>query len=681
MRNRLRGSLLAKVGLLSAFLILVLGLVLGQYLRTSIRDRALQNARETASIAARLAIQPKVSGQDLVDGLTPDRLASLDADLRASHVLGAEIARVRIWGADGRVVYSDDAAAIGQHFEASDELQEALAGHIASEISDLTRAENAGDRAFGQLLEVYVPLYVRPADASAGSSPAATAVPTSGPAAGAFEIYLPYKPIAATIAGDTRKADTLLLAGLTLLFVMLFRIVAGASRTLRRHAAANEHLALHDSLTGLPNRTLFQLRTRAAVGAAERSDSGFAVMLLDLDRFKEVNDTLGHDAGDQLLRLIGARLEALVGDRDVVSRLGGDEFAILLPSTPTPDSAAAAAARVLQALREPFILKTLSVEVETSLGVVLYPRDGDDEGLLLQRADVAMYAAKERKTGIELYRPEMDSYSAERLVLLGELRRAIARDELVLHYQPTVDMTTGRAVGAEALVRWQHPVRGLLPPSEFLPMAEHTELIGPLTTWVLGHALAQTREWAAAGLELEIAVNLSARTLHHPEFPSEVARLLRKWDVDASRLVLEVTESAVMADPEGAMTILTDLRALGVRLAIDDFGTGYSSLTYLKRLPVNDIKIDQSFVRNMHDDSNDAVIVRSTVDLGHNLGLRVVAEGIETREAWDQLAQLGCDLAQGYLVCRPAPADQFTPWLVARGSGAVVQGSLAIASK
>jgi diguanylate cyclase (GGDEF)-like protein len=650
MRTKTEANLLTKFGILSAVPIVLLGLVLGQTQRSAIRHRALGDARRLATVMAHLGIQPQLSTSDLSQGLGPDGVARLDGVLKQSGVLGGEVARIKIWNADSKVVYSDDHSTIGQTFVASSELREALDGDVASEISNLSHAENAGDRSYGSLLEVYVPLRF-------GSDPRT---------AGAFEIYLPYRPIAASIAQDTQNVDALLLAGLALLYLVLFRIVWGASRRLRRHAAENEYLALHDPLTDLPNRSLFHDRVNQAILAGKRSGSGVSVIILDLDRFKEVNDTLGHHTGDLLLQELGSRLRHVVREVDTVARLGGDEFGVLVPSASDTTAGAEVATRILSALSEPFALQGLSLEVEASLGVALYPDHGSDVGVLLQRADVAMYVAKVKKSGCEVYATEIDSYSPERLVLLGELRQAIANDELVLHYQPVVDMSTGRVTGAEALVRWAHPTHGLMQPDEFIPLAESTELIGPLTSWVLDHALSQCRDWQESGLDLTVAVNLSARNLHHADFPNQVAHLLTKWTVPASRLELEITESAVMADPTRAMTVLSQLEALGISLAIDDFGTGYSSLSYLSRLPVANIKIDKSFVMNMVKNANDAVIVHSTIDLGRNLGLRVIAEGVETEEAWRKLADLGCDLGQGYLLRRPVPADQFSVWLDAR---------------
>jgi diguanylate cyclase (GGDEF)-like protein len=650
-RTKSDAHLLKKFGVLSAVPIVLLGLVLGQTLKTTIRHRAVDDARQTASIVAGVAILPQLSPSDLSQGLPADKIPTLDRLFHQSGVLGGQVARIKIWGADLKVVYSDDHNTIGHRFVATSELREALDGHIASEVSNLTNAENVNDRRYGSLLEVYVPLRF-----------ASDAQPS-----GAFEIYLPYRPIAAVISADTHKIYGLLLAGLALLYLVLFRIVAGASRRLRRHSADNEYMAMHDPLTDLPNRTLFHDRVGQAILAAKRSGSGVTVIILDLDRFKEVNDTLGHHTGDLLLGELASRLRQAVREVDTVARLGGDEFGVLVPSASTAAAAAVVADRIMGALNEPFALEGLSLEVEASLGIAMYPDHGDEVGILLQRADVAMYVAKGSKSGFALYAPDIDSYTPERLVLLGELRQAITGDQLVLHYQPVIDVASGRVTGVEALVRWAHPVHGLLSPDQFIPLAESTELIGPLTMWVLDHALSQCRSWMDTGVDLRVAVNLSARNLHHPDFPVHVTALLEKWNIPPTNLELEITESAVMADPTRAMTVLSQLKELGVSLAIDDFGTGYSSLSYLSRLPVANLKIDKSFVMNMDNNENDAVIVRSTIDLGRNLGLRVIAEGVETEQALTQLADLGCDLAQGYLLSRPIPADQLSTWLTARG--------------
>jgi len=424
-----------------------------------------------------------------------------------------------------------------------------------------------------------------------------------------------------------------------------------------------EHQALHDPLTSLPNRRLFQDRIGQAILKSRRDRTVAAVMLIDLDRFKEINDTLGHPVGDRLLQMIGPRLQALVRRSDTVARMGGDEFAVLLPEVSDAAGAVAVADKVLRALEDPFPIDGLALDIEASIGIALCPDHGADPHMLMQRADVAMYTAKEAHTGIELYTAERDRHSPQRLALLGELRRAIEDGQFILHYQPMADMRSGRVIGAEALVRWMHPTNGLMMPDEFIPLAEHTGLIKPLTRRVLHDALEQCRAWGSRGLDLGVSVNLSVRNLQDSEFPEEVGRLLDTFGLDPSVLRLEITESAIVVDPLRAMGVLGRLSSMGVGLALDDFGTGYSSLAYLKRLPVREIKIDKSFVINMTIDDDDAVIVQSTIDLARNLGLAVVAEGVESEEVWGRLQAFGCDMAQGYFLGRPAPSDEFAAWV------------------
>ncbi len=470
--------------------------------------------------------------------------------------------------------------------------------------------------------------------------------------------------------GALRRQETFVLAatpvaftaGIGLLAVFWVLVVGYQGRT-QRQAAENAHQALHDALTGLPNRTMLRDRTDQAIHQADRELVPAALLLIDLDRFKEVNDTLGHHYGDQLLVQVGERLQAALRQVDTVARLGGDEFAVLLPRIETGEGATTVARKLQDVLEEPFLLEDLALDVEASIGVAVYPQHGSDADELLQHADIAMYVAKETHAGFVLFDPAQDQHSPRRLALLGELRRAIESDQLVLHYQPKVDAHSGRVLGVEALVRWQHPEHGLIPPGEFIPLAERTGLIGPLTHYVLDAALRQCQQWRQAGHELAVAVNISARRLLDVEFPDEVASLLARWEVPARLLVVEITESTIMADPDRALEILGRLDAMGVQLSIDDFGTGYSSMAYLKSLPVHELKVDRSFVTQMNSDSRDAVIVRSTIDLGRNLGLRVVAEGVEDQTTLQELDVLGCDAIQGYYVSRPVPPDDLIRWL------------------
>ena len=482
---------------------------------------------------------------------------------------------------------------------------------------------------------------------------------------GAFEIYLPFGPTAAAIAADTRRVQLVLAVGLLALYLASFRLVAGASRTLRRQAAENLHLALHDSLTQLPNRTLFQDRVQQALLYADRHDVGVTVLLIDLDRFKEVNDTLGHHRGDEVLAQIGRRLTGRLRSGDTVARLGGDEFAVLLPDVQTADHARTIAAEIAELIAQPIPVDGFELDIRGSIGVAISPFHGTDADQLLQHADVAMYIAKATHSEIEVYDRALDHYSQERLELAAELREAIDDGQLVLHYQPKVDAATRRVTGVEALIRWDHPQRGRLAPAAFIPVIENTELINPLTDFVLATATAQAAEWRQRGWDIPIAVNLSARSVADLSLPGRITRLLTAHGLPASSLELELTESAVLHNPDRAVTVLTQLRELGVRLSIDDFGTGYASVAYLTQLPIDAVKIDQQFIQPMLTDGKAASIVRFTLDLARTLQLEVVAEGVEDEETARRLADMGCDLLQGFAICRPAAAGELEVFFVA----------------
>ncbi len=430
----------------------------------------------------------------------------------------------------------------------------------------------------------------------------------------------------------------------------------------RRAEERLQRQAWHDSLTDLPNRARLHERIAAALGDAPDVPAPLALLLLDLDHFKEINDAFGHQCGDALLCGAADRLRGVVRADDTIARLGGDEFAVLLPGAD-----AAGAVRVAQAIRaaldEPLTVDGQMLRVGASVGIALAPTHGADGTTLLRWADVAMYAAKRGRRGQALYEPAQDQHSPERLALIGALRDAIEQGALALHYQPQVDLASGRVCGVEALVRWPHPERGLIPPDAFIPLAEQTGLIAPLTEWVLAEAIRQAREWQRAGLLLGVSVNLSMWNLHDPALPDRVVALLRDHGLSPAWLRLELTESALMADTDRTMDVLARLATLGVRLAVDDFGSGYSSLAYLKRLPVDELKIDKGFVREMAANETDGAIVASTVGLGHALGLRVVAEGIEDRATWELLVGMGCDVAQGYYLSRPLPPDALVRWL------------------
>jgi diguanylate cyclase (GGDEF)-like protein len=401
-----------------------------------------------------------------------------------------------------------------------------------------------------------------------------------------------------------------------------------------------------------------------------------SLRLLDLNRFKEINDTFGHHHGDALLQQIGPRLRGLLRRSDTVARvgkssaasvgrLGGDEFAVILP---TADATAArlTAERIMSDLARPFLIAGEPVDLGASIGIAVYPEHGDTPQLLLQHADVAMYAAKHGDSGFTVYEAANDPYTAARLTRIRDLHQAVEQGGLMLHYQPKADLTTGEVVGVEALVRWNHPIDGFIPPPEIIELAEHTGLIRPLTTWVLQTAAHQCRVWRDAQLPLTVAVNVSPRSLQDQAFVETVQRALRGCGLPTSALTLEVTEGAVMTDPERVSEVIQQLSQLGIAVSIDDFGTGYSSLGYLKRLAATELKIDRSFVMDLDRDDENRFIVRAAVALAHDLGLTTVAEGIESRRVWDMLTELGCDRAQGYFLGRPMPADSFTEWLSER---------------
>ncbi|HEX7299887.1 MAG TPA: bifunctional diguanylate cyclase/phosphodiesterase [Solirubrobacteraceae bacterium] len=417
--------------------------------------------------------------------------------------------------------------------------------------------------------------------------------------------------------------------------------------------AVSRKLSLTDDLTGLGNRRSFGAEVESAIA----SRRPFALLMIDLDQFKELNDTLGHHLGDELLGSVGPRLESTMRQGDVVARLGGDEFGVLLRGADIED-AITAAGRLRTALGRPFPLAGISLHVGASVGIAVFPDHADDADTLMRHADVAMYEAKRARTGHEVYASEGDHHSRDRLALAGEVRGALAGDELALHYQPVAELPTGALVGVEALVRWRHPERGLLAPGAFLPAIEHTEVMREVSHRVLGMAICQAGAWFRQDRAWRVAVNLSATDLLDRGLVEDVAALLRRYGTPAGRVTLEVTESVLMTDPARAMEVLADLRKLGVHLALDDFGTGFSSLTHLQRLPVDEIKIDRSFVAAMATDASSAAIVSSTVDLAHALGLRVVAEGIEDEATWTRLRTVGCDAAQGYYLAKPlAPGE------------------------
>ncbi len=651
--RRLReSSLLARFGVLGLLLTVGVGLVLANVLSSAIATRAQEQAEWTVIGTVRLGLQPQMSPADLANGFDSSRLAEVDKaidqaadNLRDGENLGdLDPVALKIFNKDRTIVWADDPGLIGET-SSSHELAEALAGEVVSGLSHTHDDSGTSEDGDARMLEVYVPVQYE-----GWSAPS-----------GVMELYLPYAPVDEAVEQDVRTLMITLVASLAVFYGGLFRFVAAADKRLRRQTEAlqhsadrNRHQATHDALTGLPNRVLLRDRIEQALASASRTSGEVAVLLIDLDRFKEINDTLGHSYGDELLCQVGPRLESVLRQGDTVARLGGDEFAVLLPVVDGAEEAQAVAERLRGALHRRFEVQGVALDLEASVGIALSPWHGTDVEELLRNADIAMYVAKEVKAGAVLFIPEEHTTGRTRLTVLGDLRTALdAGDELFLHYQPKVSLDGGRVEGLEALLRWQHPQLGLVPPSEFIPVAEGTGIIIRLTERVLGMALGTMRGWLERDLAVPVAVNLSARCLLDASLPDLVARLLAEHGVPASLLRLEVTESAVMSDAARCMDVLQRLHELGVRLSIDDFGTGYSSMVHLRRLPVDELKIDRSFVLGMTTMPADAVLVRTAIDLGHNLGLTVVAEGVEELEHADALRVLGCDVAQGYHFARP----------------------------
>jgi len=441
-------------------------------------------------------------------------------------------------------------------------------------------------------------------------------------------------------------------------FVVAFLAVRNATR----QANSLQHQAMFDDLTSLPNRVLFQDRLQQVITVSRRENQPFSLLAMDLNRFKEVNDTLGHQYGDLLLQQVALRLTEVARESDTIARMGGDEFSFLLPATGTLGSEVFAK-KIMEALEASFDLGGKSIEIGMSIGIAVFPAQGADYETLMRHADAAMYVAKRTRSGYELYDSKKSPDDELDIALKTELRQAIEKNHLVLYYQPKISHENSKVSGLEALVRWQHPTQGLIPPDRFIPLAEQTGLIRPLTAWVLEHAVRQCAQLHHLGMPLTMAVNLSTINLKDPDLPQKITAVLDKYKLDAKWLELEITESAVMDDTTRTVQVLAELDALGARISIDDYGTGYSSLSYFRKLPLDDLKIDKSFVMGMVTNHEDATIVRSTIEMGHELGLRVVAEGVEDQQTWEKLTELGCDAAQGYYMGRPLAPTDLLKWL------------------
>jgi diguanylate cyclase (GGDEF)-like protein len=618
-----------------------LGFVLAHTFRTEIDQDAIQEAREHATTVTAAAIEPFLRGQPFSLGLTHDERAEI-ARTTGNLLREGTVLQLRLRTNDGQIVFdAADPLALPGRPVIDPEVQEAVDLGSLVGLTSVGADAVDGQQTDGEAaVEAYVALH------AAGQPDRVV---------GVAEMYLPYAPIAEGRQHTLHRLLFTIVVGLAILWIVLAALVVSVARHVRRHSEKAELVALHDQLTGLPGRAIYADRVDAALAAAGRLGTDVALAVIDIDRFKEVNDTLGHRNGDALLRIVADRLTAALRPGDTVARLGGDEFGVILPGART-DSVEAILRRLQEFLAQEAELGGVVVSVEASMGYAMWPCDADNADSLVQRADLALYAAKTARAAIVRYHPGVDEFDPKRLGLIAELRRGIGADELVLHYQPKVAAASGRVVAFEALVRWVHPTRGMVPPNEFIPIAESTGLIGPLTHWVVDTALAQLAVWSRSHPDLSMAVNISARNLRD-DLPGWILNRLAAHGVRADQLVLEITETSFATDPVRATALLEELNAAGVKVSLDDFGQGYTSLGSLGHLPVSELKIDRGFVLAMETSPEDRAIVASVIELGHQLGLTVVAEGVETETARDDLLGLGCDTMQGYLFSPPVPAE------------------------
>ena len=637
-RRRRRADSVRRVfglyALVSLVPVVALGALLMLLLDRQAENRGLAEARAQADLLARTAVAPLLGNAPVtaVDPVRRARLQRAVTQIIADH----EVVRLRVRTLDGRVAFADDGSG---GTTADDEAVEAAHGETISVLTRLNSDANDAGPVGPRVVEIY--------QALRGPDGRAVAV---------LEVYVPYAPIAADVAQGQRSVSLALGGGLALLWLALLAVSVSLTRRLRGQARQNRFLAAHDALTHLPNRSRFTELAVTAVGDADPQHP-VAIAVIDLDRFKEINDTLGHSNGDRLLVALATRLRAELRPGDVLARLGGDEFGVILTGCDTADDAVAELARLRRILGSPVEIDALPLAVEASVGVAVAPEDGVRVEVLLQCADLAMYAAKRQHLGVARYRPEHDGFDSSALLLVAELAAAIEAEQLVLHYQPKGDLRAATVTGFEALVRWQHPTRGLLQPDSFLPLAEQTELIDSLTAWVLRSAASTLHELDPTGT-LSVAVNISARSLSRPTFADEVLAVLTDTGTDPARIVAEITETALVSDPPAATRTLRRLHEAGIRIAIDDFGAGQTSLSYLATLPISELKIDKAFVMPMASDPRNAAIVRAILDLAHNLGFTVTAEGVESAAVLDELTRLDCDTVQGFLLARPVAPER-----------------------
>jgi diguanylate cyclase (GGDEF)-like protein len=628
-RLSLRFAIYTAVGFSFAAAMIVL------FVRSYTMEQAEGSVKRHSRVVARATLAEELRLDDFSRPVHARRRAELDRIFKG-RVLSDGIVEAALVGRNGIVTYAADDALIGRPARQADELRRAYGSKaLHSRIAERNRPNGSQ-----KVMDVFIPVRFE-----------------RGTQAGVFVLSHDWEPILKSARKAYLPIAGVLELVLLALYASFFPVLRRVTRRLRQQLDETEHQALHDSLTGLPNRLLFRDRVEQALLRAQRSGETVAVMLIDLDRFKEVNDTLGHESGDLLLRELGERLSSVLRSSDTFARLGGDEFGVVAPGAQEA-ALAQMVERILTAIERPFVLSGLELEVGASIGIALYPRDAGDVATLVRRADIAMYVAKNARSGYAFYEPERDESDATRLTIVSGLRAGIERDELLLHYQPKFDLATGEVDSVEALVRWDHPTRGLLEPAEFLGTAAETGLMPALTRWVLDSALRECARWSEGGRRLPVAVNVDVRSLLDDSFADEVALALTRAGIEPELLALEITEGTIMTGPDALAGVAIRLRELGVNLALDDFGSGFSSLSYLQRLPISELKIDRSFIAPLAEDRSVKPIVRSIVSLGRSLRLRVVAEGIETAEALSAVRTTKCPLGQGYELAVPLPADE-----------------------
>jgi diguanylate cyclase (GGDEF)-like protein len=633
-----RLSLTGTFAVVSVLTMALLAIALVAVFSSALKAQARSDGQLTAQTVVDTGVKRLVTSAADLTGRSPlaDQ-ANLLVDLTADQGTGPGLDFLRVYGQNGRLVYNSDAP--DDVMRLADQATRTHVEGVLDGGSSAVIEDYQGEPS----LVVYTPIVI------------------GDQVQGVAEVGIPYASTQHRQQRALLVLALLIFGAFGIAWLLMFRTVHRASQRLREQAVENERLALHDPLTGLPNRRLLTDRLERAVLASSREGGVIALMILDVDRFKEVNDTLGHDRGDALLKLVADRLLDRVREVDTVARLGGDEFAVLAPGLHSVLDAERLARRIHTVFDRPFEIDQLMLHIDSSLGVAVMPGHADNAAELLQRADMAMYGAKQARLGTLLFQPEHDGASADRLVLLGDLRQALGGDQLQVYYQPTIDLQTNAVVGFEALLRWTHPERGPIPPGEFIPLAETTGMIHAITRYVLEEVVSQMAEWdhqRAPFAGLPVAVNLSARNLVEPTLAEFIEDLLGSFDLPADRLILEVTETALIEDPMRTRRMLEELSSLGVTLAVDDFGTGYTSMAQLEQMPLHTLKIDRSFVIRLMRDDGGTTLVRAIVELAHEFGLSVVAEGVEDEELTDHLRALGCDLAQGFLWSRPLPPSE-----------------------